>query len=174
MNEFETVVHLMALSHVTYKELSKRMGSSNEGNLYNSLNKSKNIYVKSLLKILDAMEYDLVIRSRDGSNAEYIIRDDQEVSPLRFRGMNIDLEKMFKQKSGRSSTNVIYTRGEAIAATQSLKKRTGELTFYECDKELRKIWNIKEHIRGKRKPENEFLEDYQNYLQEFVEIYKER
>ena len=82
MNEFETTIHIMRLNHITYDELAKRTGQSG-GNVYNALNKSKNIYVSSLLKMLDCMGYDIVVRQKGKTDGGYIIDNSYTPSPLR-------------------------------------------------------------------------------------------
>lgn len=171
MNEFETTLHIMMLNHISYDELAKRLGHSNPGNLYNSLNKNKNIYVGSLRKILDALGYEIVFREKGNANGGYVVSDDEESSPMRFHGMNLNIDAILGDVPLEPKKPPVMNKGQATLAMQALRQRTNELTFSECDKELRRIWNIKDQIEGKRKPVNEMMDEYLRYRKEFEEIY---
>lgn len=98
MNEFETTIHIMMLNHISYDDLAKRMGKTNSGNLYNVLNKNKNIYVSSLMKILDNLGYDIVIRKKGKNDGGYVIDNDNTPSPLRFHDMSLNFDKILRDK----------------------------------------------------------------------------
>lgn len=98
MNEFETTMHIMMLNHITYDDLAKQMGQNNSGNLYNMLNKNKNIYVSSLMKILDNLGYDIVIRKKGKTDGGYIIDDSSIPSSLRFHDMSLNFDKILGDK----------------------------------------------------------------------------
>lgn len=97
MNAFETTLHIMMLKHITYEDLAKQMGHANGGNLYNTLNKNKNIYVSSLLKILDKLGYDLVIREKGKTDEGFVIDDSYTPSPLRFHDMSLNFDKILSK-----------------------------------------------------------------------------
>lgn len=166
MNEFETVNHLMIMNHISYDDLSKRLGQSNSGNLYNSLNKNKNIYVSSLRKILDVLGYEVVIREKGKTDGGYVIDDDTTPSPLRFHDMSLNLDSIFGDSPSLPKKKPGLTVGERNLRSEELKQRIGDLTFSECDKELRKIWGIRD-TTSVNQYENEFMK-YQN---EFAKLY---
>ena len=89
MNEFETTLHIMMENRISYDDLAKRMGQRNGGNLYNTLNKNKNIYVSSLMKILDNLDYEIVVRKKGKTEGGYIFDNGNDPSPLRFQDMSI-------------------------------------------------------------------------------------
>lgn len=144
MNEFEIVNHLMMSNHISYDDLSKKLGQSNSGNLYNTLNKNKNIYVGSLRKILDALGYEVVIREKGNVNGEYIIDDDNIPSPLRFHDMSLNLDSIFGDAPSLPEKIQGLTVGERNLRSEELKQRISELTFSECDRELRQIWGMRD------------------------------
>lgn len=94
MNEFEITQHIMMLHHVNYDDLAKRLGHANAGNIYNQLNKNKNIYVSSLRKILDELGYEMVVRRKSNHEEQYVVSDDNLPSPLRFHDMNLNFDKI--------------------------------------------------------------------------------
>lgn len=170
MNEFETTIHLMMLNHVSYEDLANKMGQPNGGNLYKALNKNKNIYVSSLRKILDALGYELIIREKNGGNKEYVIAEDSVQSPLRFRGMNLNLEAVLNGTPRHFHKSGSLTLGERRIQSEKLRKTAREFGFYECDKQLREIWDIKSVSSNGTQPYCEYMPEYEEYKKEFAKL----
>lgn len=167
MNEFETTLHIMMLNHVSYDDLAKQMGQSNGGNLYNTLNKNKNIYVSSLLKILDSLGYELVVRKQGKTEGGYVIDNDNTPSPLRFHDMSMN----FGVDPTKKRLNL--SRSERLELTEKLRHKMTELTLSECENELYEIWCTTNPVRKKIRAMSEYEEEYFKYLKEFRELYKE-
>lgn len=174
MNEFETVLHIMMMNHVSYDDLSKRLGQTNGGNIYNTLNKNKNIYVSSLKKILDELGYEIVVRKKGKTDGGYVINDDNTPSPLRFHDMSLNLGAILGDTQ-KIVPNVkpYLTVGERNQKTEALKKRINELTFFECDNELREIWGMKDPTPEGKQPYNEYEQEYEKYKKEFYNLYNQ-
>ena len=165
MNEFETTLHIMMLNHVSYDDLAKQMGQKNGGNLYNALNKNKNIYVSSLLKILDNLGYEMVIREKGKTNGGYVIDNDNTLSPLRFHDMSME----FGVDQSKQRLNL--SRSERIKLTEELHKVT-ELTLQECENKLYEIWRTVDPVRRKVHAISEYEGEYLKYKKEFRELYE--
>lgn len=174
MNEFETALHIMMINHVSYDDLANRIGQPNGGNLYNALNKNKNIHVKSLLKIMDAMGYEIVVRPKNGKGSEYVIDNDNTPSPLRFHDMSLNLESILSGTPIPPRKKPALTIGERNTRSESLKKRIGEISFAECDNELREIWSMKDPLPDGKLPYNEYEREYERYKKELSKLYSER
>lgn len=167
MNEFETTLHIMMLNHVSYDDLAKQMGQKNGGNLYNTLNKNKNIYVSSLMKILDNLGYEIVIREKGKTDGGYIIDESDDFSPLRFH----DMSMTFGVDPVKERLNL--SRTERIKLTEDLKHRIGELTLSECENKLHEIWSTTNPMRKNIKTISEYEGEYLKYKKEFRNLYEE-
>ncbi len=168
MTEFEIVKHIMMVNSITYDSLSERLGYKSKSTSYTTLN-GKHIYTDTLRKYLEELGYELVIRKKDGNGQEYIVSDDCLPSPLRFHDMSLDLDAVIEGKP-RSHTNQYsqLTVGERNALSEALKYKLQELTFEDCDQELRKIWSIDTSTDKK----NKYDAEYNKYRKQFAEIYR--
>lgn len=167
MNEFETTLHIMMLNHVSYDDLAKQMGQNNSGNLYRTLNKNKNIYVSSLLNILDNLGYELVVREKGKTDGGYVLDNDDVLSPLRFHNMGMIFG------GGQVAERLNLSRSERIKLTRELKQQIGELTLSECEDRLRDIWSTTNPVHKKIKTISEYEGEYLKYLKEFRDLYRE-
>lgn len=167
MNEFETTLHIMMLNHVSYDDLAKQMGQNNSGNLYRTLNKNKNIYVSSLLNILDNLGYELVVREKGKTDGGYVLDSGDVLSPLRLHDMGM----IFGGSQVAERLNL--SRSERIKLTRELKQQIGELTLSECEDRLRDIWSTTDPVRKKIKTISEYEGEYLKYLKEFRDLYRE-
>lgn len=174
MNEFETALHIMMINHVSYDDLANRIGQPNGGNLYNALNKNKNIHVKSLVKIMDAMGYEVVVRPKSGNGSEYVIDNDNTPSPLRFHDMSLNLESILWGAPTPPKKKPALTVGERNIRSEGLKKRVGEISFTECDNKLREIWSMKDPLPDGKLPYNEYEQEYERYKKELSKLYSEK
>lgn len=97
MNEFEIITHLMMTNNISYTDLSKGLGQQNPGNIYNTINKNKNIYFSTFRKIMDKLGYEIVVRKKKKTDkdSEYIVNDTFTPSHLRFHDMDLSLEAIF-------------------------------------------------------------------------------
>ena len=170
MDEFEIVKHIMMLDHVSYDDLSKRLGYKSKANSYQILNK-KNIYVSTLRKFLDALGYDIIICKKDKTGEGFVVTDDDLPSPLRFRDMGLNLESIFDSSTVETPKPGL-TAEERISRTKALKKNISILTSEECDCELRKIWGIKDPAPKGKQPQNEFQMEYEKYRKEIFDLYE--
>lgn len=170
MNEFEIVKHIMMLDHVSYDDFSDRLGYKSKATSYNRLN-GKHIYVDTLKKFLDELGYDIVIRKKENSNSEYIINDNDTPSPLRFHDMSLNLESIFGDAPAQPKKTPGLTIGERNLRSEELKQRIHELTFFECDRELRKIWGMRDPTPEGRQPLNQYTAEYEKYSKEFSRLY---
>lgn len=168
MNEFETTLPIMMLNHISYDDLAKQMGRINGGNLYNALNKNKNIYVSSLSKILNNLGYDLVIRKQGQTEGGYIIDNDSTPSPLRFHDMSMEFGIDPKKK------RLNLSRSERLEQTEELKRHISEITHFECEERLREIWSTVSPVRKKDSKISEYESEYLKYRKEFQELYGEK
>lgn len=173
MNEFETTLHLMMLNHISYDHLSERLGQQNAGNLYNALNKNKNIYVSSLRRILDALGYELVVRKKGKDTGGYVIDNDNTPSPLRFHDMSLNLDAIFGDTKKIPTRKPSLTVGERNLKSEALKKKVNEISFFECDNELRDIWSIESPTPDGKQPHNEYEQEYERYKGEFYKLYNQ-
>jgi len=96
MNEFESIKHIMMSEHMTYDELSALLGYKSHASAYQRLN-GKHIYVDTWLKILEKLGYEVTIRRKDGTGGEIIVADDNIPSPLRFKDMNLNFDKILSE-----------------------------------------------------------------------------
>lgn len=167
MNEFETTLHIMMLNHVSYDDLAKQMGQNNSGNLYRTLNKNKNIYVSSLLNILDNLGYELVVREKGKNDGGYILDSSDVLSPLRFHDMGM----IFGGNQVVERLNL--SRSERIKLTKELKQQIGKLTLPEIEDKLCDIWSTTNSGRKKIKTISEYEGEYLKYLKEFRDLYRE-
>ncbi len=169
MNEFETTLHIMMLDHITYDDLAKQMGQPNGGNLYNALNRNKNIYFSSLLKILNSLGYDIVVREKGKTDGGYIIDDSDTPSPLRFHDMSMQF------KTEPVGKNSYLSRAERLRLSEELKHQTGELTLTECENKLFDIWGTLKLGRNRKKEKeiSEYECEYLRYKKEISEMYEE-
>ena len=55
MNEFEIVKHIMILNHISYDDLSKRLGYKSKSTSFTTFNNNKHIYIDTLKKYLDEL-----------------------------------------------------------------------------------------------------------------------
>lgn len=170
MNAFEIVKHIMMLYHVSYDDFSERLGYKSKATSYNRLN-GKHIYVDTLKKFLDELGYEIVIRKKEDSNSEYVINDDQTPSPIRFHDMSLNLESIFGDAPAIPKKSPALTIGERNIRSEELKKRIDELSFFECDKELRKIWGMRDPSPDGRQPHNQYATEYEKYSKEFSRLY---
>lgn len=169
MNEFEIVKHIMMLDHITYDDLSTRLGYKSKSSSYITLN-NKHIYVDTLRKFLSELGYELVVRKKGKTDGGYIIDDSDTPSPLRFHGMSMQFGTEPVRKSPYRS------RAERLRLSEELKHQTRELTLTECENKLFDIWSTLKLGRN-RKKEREISEyecEYLRYKKEIEEIYKER
>lgn len=171
MNEFETVQHLMMIHHISYDDLANRIGQPNGGNLHNALNKNKNIYVSSLRKIINAMDYEIVIRPKNGKGSEYVIDNDNTPSPLRFHDMSLNLESFFSNTKNETSKKAVLTVGERNVKSEALKSKISELSFKECNNELKKIWSIDDSALKGTSSYNQYQTEFNKYQKEFSKLY---
>lgn len=95
MNEFEIITHLMMTNNISYNDLSKRLGQQNPGNIYNTVNKNKNIYFSTFRKIMDELGYEIIVRKKTDKGSEYVVNDNIVPSHLRFHDMDLNLEAIF-------------------------------------------------------------------------------
>lgn len=167
MNEFETTLHLMMINNVSYNDLAEKMGHTNGGNLYNTLNRNKHIHVDTLRKILNTMGYDLVVRKQGNTEGGYVIDDDNTPSSLRFHDMSMEFGVDSKKK------RLNLSRSERIRQTEDLKKKVHELTPFECEEKLREIWSTVNPVRKKNSTISEYEGEYLQYREEFRTIYGE-
>lgn len=170
MDEFEIVKHIMMLDHISYDDLSKRMGYKSKANSYQRLT-GKHIYVDTWRKFLEELGYEITVRRKDGTGQEYVIRDDSVSSPLRFHDMSPNTESIFRKKSQKREKVPGLTIGERNARSEDLKKRVSLITKDECDAALREIWGIKDPVPNKRKPLNEYMSEYERYRDELFALY---
>lgn len=166
MNEFEIVKHIMMVDHVSYDELSARLGYKSKSSSYITLS-NKHIYVDTLRKFLEELGYDLIIRKKGKTDGGYVIDDDNAPSPLRFHDMSMN----FGIEPEKRRLNL--SRSERIKQTEELKKRVHELTPFECEEELREIWSTINPVRRKMSAVNEYEGEYINYRKEFRNLYNE-
>ena len=170
MNEFETTLHLMMLNHISYDHLSERLGQQNAGNLYNALNKNKNIYVSSLRRILDALGYELVVRKKGKDTGGYVIDNDNTPSPLRFHDMSLNLDAIFGDTKKIPTRKPSLTVGERNLKSEALKKKVNEISFFECDNELRDIWSIESPTPDGKQPHNEY--EQESFTNSIINLYR--
>lgn len=169
MNEFEIVKHIMMLDHVTYDDLSARLGYKSKSSSYITLN-NKHIYVDTLRKFLSELGYELVVRKKGKTDGGYIIDDSDIPSPLRFH----DMSMQFGTEPVRK--NSYLSRAERLRLSEELKHRTEELTLMECENKLFDIWSTLKLGRNRKKEKeiSEYECEYLRYKKEIEEIYKER
>lgn len=97
MNEFEIVKHIMMSNHVTYDDLSERLGYKSKSTSYNTLS-NKHIYVDTWQKYLEELGYEVVVRRKSHTGEEFIVNDDNLPSPLRFHDMSLNFDKILGDK----------------------------------------------------------------------------
>lgn len=97
MNEFEVIKHLMMRNHITYEDLSKRLGYKSKSTAYTILG-HKHIYVDTWRKFLDIFGYEIVIRKKISPKTEIVVTADGLPSPLRFHDMSLNFDKILGDK----------------------------------------------------------------------------
>lgn len=97
MNEFEVVKHIMMMNHIGYDDLSKRLGYKSRSSSHTTLN-GKHIYVDTWRKYLEELGYEIVVRNKLNTEEQYVVKDDNLPSPLRFSDMDLNLEAILKDK----------------------------------------------------------------------------
>lgn len=97
MDEFEVIKHIMMMEHISYDELSARMGYKSSSNAYQRLN-GKHIYVDTWRKFLEELGYEVVLRKKDGTGSELVVSDDNLPSPLRFHDMSLNFEQILSKE----------------------------------------------------------------------------
>lgn len=114
MNEFEIVKHIMMKDHVSYDDLSKRLGYKSKANSYQRL-AGKHIQVDTWRRFLNELGYDIVVCKHDGTGEKFVVTDDYMPSPLRFQGMSLDFESMLSPvpKSTPDATAHTHTNSES-------------------------------------------------------------
>lgn len=167
MNEFEIVKHIMMLDHVSYDDLSARLGYKSKSSSYITLN-NKHIYVDTLRKFLSELGYDLVVRKKGKTEGGYVIDNDNTPSHLRFHDMSMEFCVDPKKKRFNLS------RSERLKQTEELKRHISEITPFECEKRLREIWSTVNPVRKKDSKISEYEGEYLKYRKEFQELYGER
>ena len=95
MNEFETIIHIMKQDNLTYDDLSERTGK-NTSNIYKTLNKQKNMTVKTFRELANDLGYDLQLVSRENKTS-YTIDDSGNPSPLRFTDMSLNFDQILSK-----------------------------------------------------------------------------
>ena len=168
MNEFETTWHIMKVNGLSYDELAEKLGQSNPGNLYNALNKNKNIMVSTLRKILDALGYELVIREKGKDRGGYVIDDSDTPSPLRFHGMSMDFGVDVAKKI------INLPRPERLRLTEELKGKIGVISLAECENRLFDIWCTVNPVHKNIRKINQYDTEYEKYRREFRILYESK
>lgn len=173
MNEFETVKHIMMINHVSYDDLSARLGYKSKSTSYITLD-HKHIYVDTWRRFLEELGYEIVVRPKNGKGSEYVIDNDNTPSPLRFHDMNLNLESILSGTPTLPKKKPALTIGERNLRSEELKKRIGEISFAECDDELREIWSMKDPLPNGKLPYNEHEQEYERYKKELAKLYNEK
>lgn len=172
MNEFEIVKHIMMLNHVSYDDLSERLGYKSKSTSYITLD-HKHIYVDTWRKFLDELGYEIVVRKKGKDTGGYVIDNDNTPSPLRFHDMSLNLDAIFGDTKKIPTRKPSLTVGERNLKSEALKKKVNEISFFDCDNELREIWSIESPTPDGKQPHNEYEQEYERYKREFYKLYNQ-
>ena len=105
---------VMKITHTTQQEIADKAGLAGQGTVGMYLN-SKSMRVDSLLTILNNCGYELIARSVDGSNPEFVIGEESEhksaagmVEEDRLREM---IQTMIAEEIGKAPTQDVKRKG---------------------------------------------------------------
>ena len=88
MNEIEIVKELMKEKGASGKTLAEKLGYTTASAVTNRL-QSKTMTVEVLIKLLEAMDCELIIKNKVGTKQSYLVGNQNRVEP-----------KIYKKKSG--------------------------------------------------------------------------
>jgi hypothetical protein len=93
MRANELIFHLIHEEGTTPTQLAEKLGVSGKHNVYQTIH-CADMKVKNLLRYMDALGYDVVVRNRK-SGKEYVVDDSEELSSFRY-DFPLDLERRLK------------------------------------------------------------------------------
>lgn len=93
MRANELIFHLIHEEGTTPTELAEKLGVSGKNNVYQTI-RCADMKVKNLLRYMNVLGYDIVVRNRE-SGKEYVVDDSDELSSFRY-DFPLDLERRLK------------------------------------------------------------------------------
>jgi hypothetical protein len=172
VNEFEIVKHIMMLDHISYDDLSERLGYKSKSSSYIILD-HKHIYVDTWRKFLDELGYEIVVRKKGKNTGGYVIDNDNTPSPLRFHDMSLNLDAIFGDTKKIPACKQSLSVGERNLKSEALKKKVNSISFFECENELRDIWSIESPTPDGKQSHNEYEQEYERYREELCRLYNQ-